>query len=145
LVPKDTIPSNAENPLVIGHDVWIGANVTIVPGCKTIGNGAVVAAGAVVTGDVPAFAIVGGVPAKFIRWRFPPDVQSCIEDSQWWLRPLSDLVPHMSWFEQPINAGLAALLGEAWNLNMPKQGKGKEMLSGEICAVSRRQDRTKEG
>lgn len=56
-------------PIAIGDDVWIGANVVILPGVK-IGRGAVVGAGAVVTNDVPSFAIVGGVPAKVLRYRF---------------------------------------------------------------------------
>ncbi len=55
-------------PVVIGDDVWIGANAVILPGVS-IGDGAVVAAGAVVNSDVPAYAIVGGVPARFIRFR----------------------------------------------------------------------------
>ncbi|MCB2292355.1 sugar O-acetyltransferase [Clostridium algoriphilum] len=53
-------------PIVIGKNVWIGANAIVVPGV-TIGDGAVIAAGAVVTKDVPANVIVGGVPAKIIR------------------------------------------------------------------------------
>ena len=53
-------------PIVIGNDVWIGANAVILPGV-TIGNHSVVAAGAVVTKDVPANTMVGGVPAKFIK------------------------------------------------------------------------------
>lgn len=52
-------------PVVIGDDCWIGGRVTILPGVH-IGNGAVIAAGAVVTKDVPPFAVVGGVPAKII-------------------------------------------------------------------------------
>lgn len=52
----------------IGDDVWIGANAVILPGA-TIGDGAVVAAGAVVRGEVPARAVVGGVPARIIRYR----------------------------------------------------------------------------
>lgn len=59
---KDMIPA----PIVIGNNVWLGANVTVLPGVR-IGDDAVVAAGAVVTKDVPAGAIVGGVPAKMIR------------------------------------------------------------------------------
>lgn len=55
-------------PVEIGDDVWIGANCVILPGVN-IGNGAVVAAGAVVSKDVPPLAIVGGVPARLIRYR----------------------------------------------------------------------------
>jgi len=60
-------------PPIIGNDVWIGANAIILQGV-TIGDGAVIAAGAVVTKDVPPYAIVGGVPAKVIKYRFSDDV-----------------------------------------------------------------------
>lgn len=63
--PEDratTYPS----PIIIGKNVWIGANATVLPGI-TIGDGAIVAAGAVVTKDVPSNTVVGGVPAKIIR------------------------------------------------------------------------------
>jgi acetyltransferase-like isoleucine patch superfamily enzyme len=66
LAPKDrstTYPA----PIIIGKNVWIGANVTVVPGV-TIGDNAVIAAGAVVTKDVPENAVVGGVPAKLIKY-----------------------------------------------------------------------------
>lgn len=58
--------------LTIGNDVWIGRRVMVMPGVR-IGDGAIVAAGAVVTKDVPDYAIVGGVPAKVIRFREPGD------------------------------------------------------------------------
>ena len=69
--------------VVIGHDVWIGHGAIILPGI-TIGPGAVVAAGAVVTKDVAPYAIVAGVPAKFLKWRFTPDVAGRIQRLAWW-------------------------------------------------------------
>ena len=54
------------NPVVIGDDVWIGANATIIPGV-TIGNNVIIAAGAVVTEDVPDNCMVAGVPARFVK------------------------------------------------------------------------------
>ena len=67
----------------IGHDVWIGHGAIILPGVS-VGHGAVVAAGAVVTKDVPPHAIVGGVPARFIKWRFSPDISARIITLAWW-------------------------------------------------------------
>lgn len=55
-------------PVTIGNDVWIGMRSIIMPGVN-IGDGSVIGAGAVVTKDVPAYAIVGGVPAKVIKYR----------------------------------------------------------------------------
>jgi hypothetical protein len=70
-------------PTVIGNDVWIGQDVSILRGL-TIGDGAVIAASAVVTKDVPPFAIVGGNPARFIRWRFQPDIIEALTELRWW-------------------------------------------------------------
>ena len=63
----DTRRSTWPAPIVLGKGVWVGSNSTILQGV-TIGDHAIVAAGAVVTKDVPAGAIVGGVPARFIKW-----------------------------------------------------------------------------
>lgn len=67
----------------IGNDVWIGNDVLIRGGVK-IGDGAVIAMGAVVTSDVPPYAIVGGVPAKVIKYRFKEEIISSLLDLQWW-------------------------------------------------------------
>ena len=69
--------------IIIGNDVWIGAYATIMGGVK-IGNGAVIGTGAVVAKDVPPYAIVGGVPAKIIRYRFEQDkIEELLRD-KWW-------------------------------------------------------------
>lgn len=69
---------------VIGNDVWIGRNAIILQSCKHIGDGAIIAAGAIVTKDVPPYAIVGGVPAKIIKYRFSPTIIRKLLSIQWW-------------------------------------------------------------
>lgn len=75
---------------VIGNDVWIGKNTALMPGI-TIGDGAVVASNAVVTKDVPAYAIVGGNPAKVIRSRFPEKTVEAFIRIGWWQYRFIDL------------------------------------------------------
>lgn len=80
-----------KSPVVIKNDVWIGANVVVLRGV-TVGNGAVLAAGAIVTRDVPDFAIVGGIPARIIRYRFDEKKRAEISKSKWYEKELEEAV-----------------------------------------------------
>jgi acetyltransferase-like isoleucine patch superfamily enzyme len=77
---KDTF---SKGDVRIGNDVWIGMRATILSGVK-VGDGAVIAAGAVVTKDIPPYAIVGGVPAQVINYRFSKEVISALLEIKWW-------------------------------------------------------------
>jgi carbonic anhydrase/acetyltransferase-like protein (isoleucine patch superfamily) len=70
----------------VGNDVWIGAGVNIVAAAN-IGNGAVIGAGAVVVGDVEPYAIVAGVPAKIIKYRFDEKLRNKLQQCEWWNWP----------------------------------------------------------
>ncbi len=74
-------------PIEIGNDVWIGSRAIIVDGIK-IGDGAIIGAGAVVTKNVEPYEVVGGVPAKTIKFRFSPEVIKNLLESKWWLRDI---------------------------------------------------------
>lgn len=103
---RDTIEDNAGNPLEVGNDVWIGARVVILPGCRRIGNGAVLAAGALVTRDVPPYAVVGGAPARQLKTRFDADTIAALERSRWWERSIDALIANGG-FMRPAGPGWA--------------------------------------
>lgn len=81
----------SKGDIVIGHDVWVGYGATILSGV-TIGNGAVIGAESVVTKDVPPYAIVGGNPAKIIKYRFPWEVIDDLQKIAWWDWPPEKIV-----------------------------------------------------
>ena len=89
--------------LAVGGDVWIGTGVLITGGCREIGDGAVVGAGAVVTRDVPPFAVVGGNPAKVIRYRFDERTRDRLLAARWWDRPLSAVAAHLDDLDSPVD------------------------------------------
>jgi acetyltransferase-like isoleucine patch superfamily enzyme len=77
-------------PVKIGNDVWVGARAIILDGIA-IGHGAVIAANSVVTKDVPPYAIVGGVPAKVIKYRFSNQKIKQLLESNWWQQPITSI------------------------------------------------------
>lgn len=81
----------AIRPVKVGNDVWIGDRAVVMDGVQ-IGDGAIVAACAVVTKDVPPYAIVAGVPAKVLRYRFDKPVVDKLLKLQWWNLPDEEIV-----------------------------------------------------
>lgn len=88
--------ANVWGSVDIGHDVWIGSRAVIMGGV-TIGTGAVIAANAVVTKDVPPYAIVGGVPAKVIKYRFEEATRERLLASEWWRYDLRTWDEDVNW------------------------------------------------
>lgn len=88
--------------ITIGSDVWIGAEAIVMDGV-TIGHGAIVAAGAVVTKNVPPYAIVGGVPAKIIKYRFNEKQREAMLKTQWWTKQPNEVRKMNTIFEDIIN------------------------------------------
>lgn len=86
----------------VGNDVWIGANAIICRGVN-VGDGAVIAAGAVVTKDVPPYAIVGGVPAKVIKFRFSQNIIKRLNSIKWWNFPIDFIKSNFDLFNSKID------------------------------------------
>jgi acetyltransferase-like isoleucine patch superfamily enzyme len=93
----------SRGPITVGNDVWIGVDAIILSGVN-IADGAVVAAGAVVTKDVPAYAVVGGVPARVIKHRFRPDQIESLLRIQWWHWPLKTIEANLGLFHSDASA-----------------------------------------
>lgn len=84
---------------IIGSDVWIGDNVSV-RGGVTISNGAVVGANAFVTKDVPPYAVVGGIPARIINFRFDDKTIDILNSLEWWNWPLDKIINESAFFDR---------------------------------------------
>lgn len=94
-IKSDTV---AYGKLEIGNDVWIGQYAIILPSCHRIGDGAVIGAGAIVTKDVPDYAIVAGNPAKVLKFRFDNETISLLKEIQWWNWEYNDIIANIDSF-----------------------------------------------
>ena len=88
---------NEAGSIAVGNDVWIGARAIILSGV-TIGDGAIIGAGAVVTRNVPPYAVVAGVPANVIRFRYSPEQISSLLKIAWWNWSLEKIKSNMDYF-----------------------------------------------
>ncbi|MBN1459931.1 MAG: CatB-related O-acetyltransferase [Armatimonadetes bacterium] len=90
-----------KGPIIIGNDVWLGARSIVLSGV-TVGDGALVAAGAIVVEDVPSFGVVGGNPARLIRMRFDSDVIAALLRIRWWNWPEDKLLANLDDLYLPV-------------------------------------------
>jgi virginiamycin A acetyltransferase len=89
------------SPLRIGNDVWMGSNSLVLPCVDEVGDGAVIAAGAVVHKNVPPYAVVAGNPARVVRYRFSEPVIKQLLASRWWEQDIEKIKPHIEEFWGP--------------------------------------------
>ncbi|MBA2746841.1 MAG: CatB-related O-acetyltransferase [Flavisolibacter sp.] len=102
---KDSLQPAKRN-IKIGNDVWIGMNAIILPGIK-VGNGVTVMAGAVVSSDIPDYAVVGGVPAKIVKMKHVSSIISDLLEISWWNWNPKKVEENTADFYLPINEFIA--------------------------------------
>lgn len=118
----------------IGHDVWIGGGVLLKPGI-TIGNGAVIATRSIITKDVPPYAIMGGSPARVLKFRFEQPVIDKLNESAWWDYDLSRV--QLDWRDAEAAADTILALtqrGEIGKLFFPSRDYARDILAGRVLA-----------
>ncbi len=98
------------HPLHVGNDVWIGTNAVILPEVSTIGDGAIIGAGAVVSRDVPPYAVALGNPARIVKYRFSEDVIAALLEERWWEQDVEELVPSLGAFQRPVEPSVGVPL-----------------------------------
>lgn len=98
--------ATSRGPLVVGHDVWIGARAMVLSGVS-VGDGAVIGAGAVVARDVAPYAVMVGNPARRVRFRFPPEIVAALLEIRWWDWPDSRIAAMEDAFYGPVEAFIA--------------------------------------
>jgi virginiamycin A acetyltransferase len=103
---KQNLDATDKGEIVIGNDVWIGTRATVMSGVR-IHDGAVVAAGALVTSDVPAYAIVAGVPARVLRFRFDESTIAALRSIEWWMWPDDVIVQRLPDFYDDVQRFIA--------------------------------------
>ena len=96
---EDGMPST-KGDVIIGNDLWLGTGSTILSGVR-IGNGSIVAAGSVVSKNVPDYALIGGVPARIIRYRFTEEQIFALLKIQWWNWDLSKVINNVNLLSSP--------------------------------------------
>lgn len=99
--PKYSLPMK-RNYVIIGSDVWTGVNVTVMPGLK-IGNGAIIGANAVVTHDIPDYAVAFGIPAKVVRYRYTEEQIKALLEIKWWNWPDKKIKANCDFFYDDID------------------------------------------
>lgn len=104
----DAAEPGPESGLAIGHDVFFGHNVVVLPSVRHIGDGAFVGAGSIVQADVPPYAVVTGNPARVVRYRFSKQQIADLLAEQWWLKSPDELDPDLDEFRRPLESGKPA-------------------------------------
>jgi virginiamycin A acetyltransferase len=93
----------SSGPITVGNDVWIGARAIVLSGV-TIGDGAVVGAGSIVTDDVEPYSVVAGVPASHVKWRFSEEVREKLQAFAWWELSEAELREYRDFFETELTS-----------------------------------------